>query len=112
MSEFMGLIAGEYDAKAGGFKPAGASLHNIMSAHGPDVDTFEKASNAALQPQKVGQGSMAFMFESSLMIGVSEWGLKTCQKIQRKYSEDSWSKLKVHFELPKGVKVIDRTLDT
>jgi homogentisate 1,2-dioxygenase len=64
MSEFMGLIAGDYDAKVGGgFRPAGASLHNVMSAHGPDATAHERASNAALQPQKVGAGSMAFMFE-------------------------------------------------
>lgn len=64
MSEFMGLICGTYDAKTdGGFQPAGASLHNIMSGHGPDADAFEKASNADLKPTKVGEGSMAFMFE-------------------------------------------------
>ncbi|KAF7532203.1 hypothetical protein G7054_g8184 [Neopestalotiopsis clavispora] len=101
MSEFMGLICGDYDAKAGGgFKPAGASLHNIMSAHGPDANTFEKASNAELKPQKIGEGSMAFMFESSLMIGVTEWGLKTCKKVQEEYNEHSWTDLKVHFKRP------------
>lgn len=64
MSEFMGLIAGDYDAKVGGgFRPAGASLHNIMSAHGPDKATHEAASNAELKPTRVGSGSMAFMFE-------------------------------------------------
>jgi homogentisate 1,2-dioxygenase len=64
MSEFMGLIHGDYDAKAGGkggFQPAGASLHNIMSAHGPDSVTHEKASAAELKPQKIGDNSMAFM---------------------------------------------------
>ncbi len=45
-SEFMGLIAGVYDAKADGFAPGGASLHNCMSGHGPDAATFEKASRA------------------------------------------------------------------
>ncbi|KAI9149879.1 homogentisate 1,2-dioxygenase [Paramyrothecium foliicola] len=69
MSEFMGLIAGDYDAKAGGgFRPAGASLHNIMSAHGPDAETHQMASNANLEPQKVGSGSMAFMFERLVSI--------------------------------------------
>ncbi|CAI6101144.1 unnamed protein product [Clonostachys chloroleuca] len=101
MSEFMGLICGQYDAKAGGgFQPAGASLHNVMSAHGPDADTFEKASNARLSPQKVGEGSMAFMFESCLMLGVTEWGLKTCEKVQDGYNEHSWTGLKPHFKLP------------
>jgi len=101
MSEFMGLIAGNYDAKVGGgFQPAGASLHNIMSAHGPDANAHEMASNVELRPQKVGTGSMAFMFESSLMIGVSEWGLKTCQKVQENYNEESWRPLKRSFKNP------------
>lgn len=64
MSEFMGLISGDYDAKVGGgFQPGGASLHNVMSAHGPDETSFERASNAELKPQKVGENSLAFMFE-------------------------------------------------
>ncbi|KAH7021491.1 homogentisate 1,2-dioxygenase [Microdochium trichocladiopsis] len=102
MSEFMGLVCGEYDAKSGsGFQAAGASLHNIMSAHGPDASTFEKASNARLEPQKVGTGSLAFMFESSLMLGVTEWGLETCQKLQPNYNDESWMELKSHFQPPK-----------
>jgi len=42
-SEFMGLIEGVYDAKAEGFAPGGASLHNCMSGHGPDAATYDKA---------------------------------------------------------------------
>ncbi|PGH17387.1 homogentisate 1,2-dioxygenase [Polytolypa hystricis UAMH7299] len=101
MSEFMGLVAGDYDAKVGGgFRPAGASLHNVMSAHGPDGKTHEVASNVVLGPKKVGEGSLAFMFESSMMVGVSEWGLKTCQKVQEDYNEESWTPLKRHFVNP------------
>jgi homogentisate 1,2-dioxygenase len=63
MSEFMGLIHGAYDAKSGGFVPGGASLHNCMSAHGPDRDSHLRASTAELAPHKIDQ-TMAFMFES------------------------------------------------
>ncbi|NGO71159.1 homogentisate 1,2-dioxygenase [Streptomyces boncukensis] len=66
MSEYMGLIEGAYDAKTGGeggFVPGGGSLHNMMSAHGPDRETFERASAAQLAPQKVDDG-LAFMFET------------------------------------------------
>ena len=53
-SEFMGLIHGVYDAKAEGFMPGGASLHNCMTGHGPDAETFEKASAADLsQPTRI-----------------------------------------------------------
>ncbi|KAL2162267.1 hypothetical protein VTH06DRAFT_7180 [Thermothelomyces fergusii] len=101
MSEFMGLIQGEYDAKKGGkggFVPGGASLHNIMSGHGPDADSYEGARNAELKPAKVGEGSCAFMFESSLMVGVTDWGLKTCRKVQADYSDHSWGGVKVHWK--------------
>ena len=47
MSEFMGLVRGEYDAKAEGFLPGGASLHNCMSGHGPDADSYERAVASA-----------------------------------------------------------------
>lgn len=64
MSEFMGLVYGQYDAKTGGgFAPGGVSLHNCMLPHGPDVDAFEKASNAELKPHKL-EGTLAFMFET------------------------------------------------
>jgi len=101
MSEFMGLIHGQYDAKTGGgFQPAGASLHNVMSAHGPDSTTHEKAGNAELKPMRVGEGSMAFMFESCLMVGVTDWGLKRCKKVQEDYNAESWEPLKPHFKRP------------
>jgi homogentisate 1,2-dioxygenase len=110
MSEFMGLIAGGYDAKKGasakdgkgGFVPGGASLHNVMSGHGPDVESYEGARNAELKPAKVGAGSCAFMFESCLMMGVTEWGLKSCKKVQEAYSEESWAGVKVHWKRPAG----------
>lgn len=100
MSEFMGLISGDYDAKiGGGFRPAGASLHNIMSAHGPDAATHRAASVGATIPQKVGSGAMAFMFESCLMIGVTAWGLEHCQKVQTEYNKESWEPLRSHFDI-------------
>lgn len=108
MSEFMGLICGGYDAKrggSGGFVPGGASLHNVMSGHGPDAESNEGARNAELAPVKVGGGSCAFMFESCLMLGVSEWGLRTCKKVQEGYSEESWGGVKTHWKMPEGVQV-------
>lgn len=63
MSEFMGLIHGQYDAKPEGFVPGGMSLHNAMVPHGPDADAFAKASHATLAPHKLDH-TLAFMFES------------------------------------------------
>jgi homogentisate 1,2-dioxygenase len=63
MSEAMGLIYGAYDAKADGFAPGGLSLHNLMSGHGPDLDSWKKASAAALKPAKI-ENTLAFMVET------------------------------------------------
>jgi homogentisate 1,2-dioxygenase len=49
-----------------------------------------------LKPQKIMEGGMAFMFESSLMLGVSEWALKQAH-VQELYSEHSWGNLKRRF---------------
>ncbi|WP_370172646.1 homogentisate 1,2-dioxygenase [Sphingobium abikonense] len=65
MSEFMGLVTGAYDAKAGGFAPGGASLHNQMASHGPDRISYENAVAASLAPHKI-EATMAFMFEGRL----------------------------------------------
>jgi homogentisate 1,2-dioxygenase len=94
MSEYMGLIYGQYDAKEEGFVPGGGSLHNQMSAHGPDLDAFEKASNADLKPQKL-SGTLAFMFESRYVIRPTKFAMETSQ-LQHGYFE-VWQKLKNNF---------------
>ncbi len=76
MSEFMGLIHGVYDAKADGFAPGGASLHNCMSGHGPDQTTYAKAVSAELSPHKI-DGTLAFMFESRWLIKPTRFALET-----------------------------------
>jgi homogentisate 1,2-dioxygenase len=76
-----------------------------MSGHGPDAASHEGAREAELKPVKVGEGSCAFMFESSLMMGVSEWGLRTCKKVQEGYSEESWGGVVTHWKKPEDKKV-------
>ncbi len=95
MSEYMGLIYGAYDAKETGFVPGGGSLHNQMSAHGPDLDAFEKASNAELAPQKL-SGTMAFMFESRYIIRPTRFAME-CAELQNDYFE-VWQRLKKNFK--------------
>lgn len=79
MSEYMGLIHGKYDAKQGGFVPGGASLHNCMSAHGPDTNTFQKAIENPEVPQKV-EDTMAFMFESCHVFHPTPFALNTASR--------------------------------
>lgn len=97
MSEFMGLVRGVYDAKAEGFLPGGASLHNSWSAHGPDAETFEKASSAKLAPHKIAD-TLAFMFESRYPLRATAFATDTVRP-QPDYSE-CWRGLKKRFRPP------------
>jgi homogentisate 1,2-dioxygenase len=94
-SEFMGLITGVYDAKADGFSPGGASLHNCMSGHGPDAATFEKASGSdTSKPQQI-TDTMAFMFETRTVIRPTQFALGLPQ-LQNDYAQ-CWQGLRSHF---------------
>jgi homogentisate 1,2-dioxygenase len=96
MNEYMGLIEGTYDAKAGGFLPGGASLHNCHSAHGPDLASYERAVEAELVPHKI-EHSLAFMFETAYVLTPTAFALAT-PALQKDYDacwngfrrDDSW----------------------
>ena len=98
MNEYMGLIFGTYDAKAEGFVPGGGSLHNCMSAHGPDAATFERASKGSLEPQRL-DDTLAFMFESRLVLRPTQLALDSAQ-LQHEYYR-CWQGLKKHFRADK-----------
>ncbi|ALD93290.1 homogentisate 1,2-dioxygenase [Cupriavidus gilardii CR3] len=94
-SEFMGLIEGVYDAKAEGFAPGGASLHNCMSGHGPDAETFARASEAdTTRPHRISD-TMAFMFETPTVIRPTRFAAESAA-LQSDY-QHCWQGLKKHF---------------
>ncbi|CAO3404395.1 homogentisate 1,2-dioxygenase [Azospirillum palustre] len=95
-SEFMGLIHGVYDAKEEGFLPGGASLHNCMSGHGPDAETFAKATAAdTSRPQRVAD-TMAFMVETRAVIRPTRHALETAE-LQHDYHR-CWQGLAKRFD--------------
>jgi homogentisate 1,2-dioxygenase len=96
MSEFMGLIEGEYDAKTGGgFSPGGFSLHNTMLPHGPDMAAFEAASGAKLAPRRL-SGTLAFMFETRFLQRITHFAAE-CPQRQTAYASYGLG-LRRHFE--------------
>ena len=99
MSEYMGLIHGVYDAKAEGFLPGGASLHNSFTSHGPDADTYAKASTVPLAPQKV-DNTLAFMFETRWPITLTRHALDAPHR-QPDY-DAVWDGLVARFPDPGG----------
>lgn len=102
MTEYMGLIYGEYDAKRGcgkdekrGFVPGGSSLHSIMTPHGPDTESYyANVRNPCKEPAKF-EGGLAFMFESSAMCKVSKYALE-CEQRELDYAS-CWDGFRATF---------------
>eukprot|EP01013_Petalomonas_cantuscygni_P045371 TRINITY_DN9960_c0_g1_i1.p1 TRINITY_DN9960_c0_g1~~TRINITY_DN9960_c0_g1_i1.p1 ORF type:complete len:546 (+),score=102.56 TRINITY_DN9960_c0_g1_i1:42-1679(+) len=92
MAEFMGLITGSYEAKKGTFVPGGASLHSVSAPHGPDLGCFKMASTEELVPQRVADGTMAFMFETGYLLKLTEWAA-AAETVDPKY-HDCWQHTK------------------
>jgi homogentisate 1,2-dioxygenase len=105
MNEFMGLVFGAYDGKAEGFVAGGASLHNCMAGHGPDAETYERASSAQLKPQYL-ENTLAFMFETQLVVRPTEFAMKT-KILQHEYFE-CWQGLRKHFASSNGATPANR----
>ncbi|MEP1207481.1 MAG: homogentisate 1,2-dioxygenase [Rhizobiaceae bacterium] len=101
MSEFMGLIYGQYDAKEEGFVPGGMSLHNLMLPHGPDYTGFEKASYGKLEPTKL-ENTMAFMFETRFPQQLTKFAAEL-DTLQDDYI-DCWEGLDRKFDGTPGLK--------
>ena len=95
MSECMGLIHGVYDAKQGGFVPGGLSLHNCLSGHGPDAETFLKGISSGSAPEKI-KDTMAFMFENCSIFQPTEYALN-CSHRDRDYFK-CWENFKPLFK--------------
>ncbi len=96
MSEFMGLIYGHYDAKEKGFVPGGSSLHNCMSAHGPDADAYQKGISADLKPEFY-DDTLAFMFESKQVWRITKNALLAPER--QKHYQSCWLGLEARFEV-------------
>ncbi|MGY8999405.1 MAG: homogentisate 1,2-dioxygenase [Rhodospirillales bacterium] len=94
MSEFMGLIHGQYDGRKEGFVPGGSSLHNSMSPHGNDAEVYEAASTSELAPHYI-KDTMAFMFETCMIYKPTKFAMET-ELMQQDYS-NCWQGLQKHF---------------
>lgn len=74
MSEFMGNVYGRYEARPDSFLPGGASLHSCMAGHGPDSQTFDRATNVPLPAaHRMPDDSLAFMFETTYMMRLTAY---------------------------------------
>jgi homogentisate 1,2-dioxygenase len=73
----------------------------MMTAHGPDRETFDKASIDQLAPVKLRPDGLAFMFETCHILSLSKWALSEDLEggnvLQKNYYQ-CWKGLTKHFD--------------
>ncbi|KID67009.1 Homogentisate 1,2-dioxygenase, partial [Metarhizium hybridum] len=85
MAEFVGSIINDQSpnsrwSRDASFKPFVTKLNNSMVPHGMDEATVKAARESVLEPTKVDdEGSINFLLESEMMMGVSEYALEAAQ---------------------------------
>jgi homogentisate 1,2-dioxygenase len=85
MSELMGLINGQYDAKGKDFSAGGVSIHNQMTPHGPDFQSWKQEIDAVHEPNLL-DNTLAFMLESNQIWQVTEQAM-ILNQLQQDYSK-------------------------
>lgn len=88
MNELMGLIQGEYDAKGKEFSAGGISIHNMMTPHGPDFESWRKEAASDDKPIEICD-SLAFMLESNEIWRITEQAYHL-PEYQKNYT-DCWN---------------------
>ncbi|KAH9849906.1 homogentisate 1,2-dioxygenase [Lenzites betulinus] len=92
-TEMMGLIYGEYGGRSDGFVPGAFSYENGFCPHGVSYDQFKNATEAELKPMKIHQGTLAFMFESSMQVLVTDYAMTGSGKLHE-HEPKMWDNLK------------------
>ncbi|KAF8576002.1 Homogentisate 1,2-dioxygenase [Ramaria rubella] len=95
-TELMGLIYGKYGGRSDGFAPGGASYETGFCPHGVAYEEFKAASEGELKPQWISDGSIAFMFESSMMFTLTDYAMKRTGKLHE-HDPKMWNDLKGEF---------------
>jgi len=95
-TEFMGLLYGTYGGRSDGFQPGGASYETGFCPHGVSYDEFKKATEAELKPMRVHEGTIAFMFETSMMLMLTDYAMNRSGKLHE-HEPKMWDNLKAQF---------------
>jgi len=95
-SEFMGLIKGGYGGRSDEFQPGGASYECGFVPHGVAYEEFTAASEMELTPQRISEGAIAIMFESSLPFTLTEYAMTT-SGVKHEHDPAMWLPLRAGF---------------
>ena len=74
-TEIMGLIYGQYGGSSHVLEPGGMSYEASYMPHGESYQTWRDATTKDLKPERVAEGTMAWMWHISVPLLLTEWAL-------------------------------------
>ncbi|KAL5526159.1 hypothetical protein ACEPAG_7497 [Sanghuangporus baumii] len=94
-TEFMGLIYGIYSGRSDEFQPGSCSYETGFCPHGVSYEEFKLATEGDLKPMRIHEGTMAFMFESSMTFTLSDYAMNSPKR--HEHEPKMWDDLKGQF---------------
>lgn len=81
-TEIMGMTYGTWSGSATCLHPGGLTYEPSYMPHGESYERWKEATSMDLQPQRVGEGAMAFMMHISSHVSLTEYALERSGKLQ------------------------------
>jgi homogentisate 1,2-dioxygenase len=75
-TELMGMVYGTWHGSATQLEPGGLTYEPSLMPHGESYERWADASSADLQPERINEGAMAFMFHISGHISLTKYALE------------------------------------
>ncbi|EJD06339.1 homogentisate 1,2-dioxygenase [Fomitiporia mediterranea MF3/22] len=94
-TEFMGLIYGTYSGRSDEFQPGSCSYETGFCPHGVSYEEFKLATESELKPMRIHESTMAFMFESSMILTLTDYAMKSLKR--HEHEPKMWDDLKGQF---------------
>lgn len=97
-TEMMGLLYGTYGGSSHALEPGGLSYEASYMPHGETFETWKDAMTRELKPEKVCQGTMAFMFQIGYQVLLTKWALEgEGSKSLHPTPDDLWEGVRAPF---------------
>ncbi|KAK1622596.1 homogentisate-dioxygenase [Colletotrichum phormii] len=97
-TEMMGLLYGTYGGSSHVLEPGGLSYEASYMPHGETYETWLDATTRELKPDRICEGTVAFMFHISVPVLLTEWAIEGGgAKSLHLSSGDPWAGAKAHF---------------
>jgi homogentisate 1,2-dioxygenase len=95
-TEIMGMTYGTWSGSATSLQPGSLTYEPSYMPHGESYERWKEATGMDLQPQRVGEGAMAFMMHISSHVSLTEYALERSGKLQHQ-PDDFWNDFRGGF---------------